>query len=139
MAEDECRHFLLLEARLKELGSHYGALSAHDGLWESASHTSHRYRWLYGGVLFGGQIKHRRLCTGPMRLKTTCLCVALIFSLPARLAVESCTHEARGLDVLPATIAKFRNNGDEPSAQLLEDIVYPEEIGHCRAGVRWFR
>ena len=42
VAEDECRHFLLLESRLKELGSHYGALSAHDGLWESASHTSHR-------------------------------------------------------------------------------------------------
>lgn len=42
VAEDECRHFLLLESRLKELGSHYGALPAHDGLWESASHTSHR-------------------------------------------------------------------------------------------------
>lgn len=34
-------------------------------------------------------------------------------SLPARLAVEHCVHEARGLDVLPSTIAKFRNNGDE--------------------------
>ena len=60
-------------------------------------------------------------------------------SLPARLAVESCVHEARGLDVLPSTIAKFRNNGDEPTAALLESIVYPEEVNHCRAGVRWFR
>ena len=42
VAEDECRHFQLLEARLREVGSHYGALPAHDGLWESASHTSHR-------------------------------------------------------------------------------------------------
>ncbi|GAX74502.1 hypothetical protein CEUSTIGMA_g1951.t1 [Chlamydomonas eustigma] len=101
VAEDECRHFLLLEQRLKEVGSYYGALPVHDGLWESASHTAH--------------------------------------SLPARLAVESCVHEARGLDVLPLTIAKFRNNGDEPTAALLERVVYPEEVNHCRAGVKWFR
>ena len=61
------------------------------------------------------------------------------YSLPARLAVESCVHEARGLDVLPSTIAKFRNNGDEATAALLEGVVYPEEVNHCRAGVRWFR
>jgi hypothetical protein len=41
-------------------------------------------------------------------------------SLAARLAVEHCTHEARGLDVLPSTIAKFRLNGDRASADLLE-------------------
>jgi uncharacterized ferritin-like protein (DUF455 family) len=46
-------------------------------------------------------------------------------SLPARLAVEHCCHEARGLDVLPGTIAKFRNNGDEATAALLENVVYP--------------
>jgi hypothetical protein len=47
------------------------------------------------------------------------------YSLPARLAVEHCVHEARGLDVLPATIAKFRNGGDEETAQLLESVIYP--------------
>jgi hypothetical protein len=36
------------------------------------------------------------------------------------LVIEHCVHEARGLDVLPGTIAKFRNNGDEASAELLE-------------------
>lgn len=41
-------------------------------------------------------------------------------SLPARLAVEHCTHEARGLDVLPQTIHRFRSNGDRASATLLE-------------------
>ncbi len=51
-----------------ELGSSYGAMPAHDGLWESAAATAH--------------------------------------SLPARLAVEACVHEARGLDVLPQTIAR---------------------------------
>lgn len=101
VAEDECRHFLALESRLKALGSHYGALTVHDGLWESASGTS--------------------------------------YSLAARLAVESCVHEARGLDVLPNTINKFRTGGDEETAKLLEDVIYPEEVGHCAAGVRWFR
>ena len=28
---------------------------------------------------------------------------------------------------------------DEPTAQLLENIIYPEEVNHCKAGVRWFR
>ncbi|GIL89336.1 hypothetical protein Vretimale_18663 [Volvox reticuliferus] len=60
-------------------------------------------------------------------------------SLPARLAVEHCVHEARGLDVLPSTISKFANNGDNESAALLRDVVYPEEISHCGAGVRWIK
>lgn len=40
VAQDEGRHFTLLSARLEELGSFYGALSAHDGLWDSAVATS---------------------------------------------------------------------------------------------------
>lgn len=40
VAQDEGRHFTLLAARLKELGSFYGALPAHDGLWDSAASTS---------------------------------------------------------------------------------------------------
>lgn len=49
---------------------------------------------------------------------------ATAHSLPARLAIEHCTHEARGLDVMPFTIHKFRFNGDEATAKLLEDIIY---------------
>ncbi|EFJ42866.1 hypothetical protein VOLCADRAFT_107055 [Volvox carteri f. nagariensis] len=60
-------------------------------------------------------------------------------SLPARLAVEHCVHEARGLDVLPASIAKFANNGDAESAALLRDTIYPEEVSHCAAGIRWIK
>ncbi len=41
VADDEARHFELLSARLKELDSFYGALPAHDGLWQSAENTSH--------------------------------------------------------------------------------------------------
>ena len=100
VAADEARHFSLLSARLEALGSSYGALNAHDGLWNSATETAH--------------------------------------SLEARLVIEHCVHEARGLDVLPSTIAKFRNGGDDESADLLEHIIYPEEVTHCAAGVRWF-
>lgn len=40
VADDESRHFLLLSNRLNDLDSHYGALPAHDGLWEAAVKTS---------------------------------------------------------------------------------------------------
>lgn len=38
---DEAMHFALLDRRLRSLGSYYGALPAHDGLWESAEATAH--------------------------------------------------------------------------------------------------
>lgn len=101
VAQDEGRHFTILAARLEELGSSYGALPAHDGLWDSAISTSK--------------------------------------DLLARLAIEHCVHEARGLDVLPTTISRFRNGGDNETADLLERVVYPEEITHCAAGVKWFK
>lgn len=41
VAEEEARHFELLRKRLCDLGSHYGALPAHDGLWEAAGETGH--------------------------------------------------------------------------------------------------
>lgn len=41
IANDEARHFVLLEKRLAEIESFYGALPAHDGLWQSAENTSH--------------------------------------------------------------------------------------------------
>ncbi|XP_074312029.1 uncharacterized protein LOC141647646 [Silene latifolia] len=101
VAQDEGRHFSLLAARLEELGSSYGALPAHDGLWDSALETSE--------------------------------------DLLARLAIEHCVHEARGLDVMPTTISRFRNGKDPKTADLLETVIYPEEITHCAAGIRWFK
>ena len=41
VAAEEAEHFALLGARLSGLGSAYGALPAHDGLWEAASATAH--------------------------------------------------------------------------------------------------
>lgn len=37
---DEAMHFALLDRRLRQLGSRYGALPAHDGLWEAAEATA---------------------------------------------------------------------------------------------------
>jgi uncharacterized ferritin-like protein (DUF455 family) len=41
VAAEEAVHFALLDRRLHELGSFYGAHPAHDGLWEAAEETAH--------------------------------------------------------------------------------------------------
>jgi len=41
VAADEAMHFALLARKLESLGSFYGALPAHGGLWESAENTAH--------------------------------------------------------------------------------------------------
>lgn len=46
-------------------------------------------------------------------------------------------HEARGLDVNPSTIAKFRRQGDEESVRALE-VIHADEVTHVTAGHRWF-
>ena len=38
---EEAMHFALLDRRLRSLGSGYGALPAHDGLWQAAETTAH--------------------------------------------------------------------------------------------------
>ena len=41
VAADEAMHFAILARKLESLGSYYGALPAHDGLWEAAEDTAH--------------------------------------------------------------------------------------------------
>ncbi len=41
VAVDEARHFSMLAQRLVQLGSAYGELPAHNGLWEMAEKTAH--------------------------------------------------------------------------------------------------
>lgn len=41
VAADEAMHFALIERKLRSLGSHYGALPAHGGLWDAARATAH--------------------------------------------------------------------------------------------------
>ena len=40
-AADEALHFALLDRHLRSMGSWYGALPAHDGLWQAAHETRH--------------------------------------------------------------------------------------------------
>lgn len=96
---DEAMHFALLDRHLRTLGSHYGALPAHDGLWEAAEETRH--------------------------------------DALARLAVVPMVLEARGLDVTPATVSRFRDTGEERAARILERI-YTDEIRHVGIGTKWF-
>jgi len=58
--------------------------------------------------------------------------------LLARLAVVPLVLEARGLDVTPGMITRFKNFGDQEGAEILETI-YAEEIDHVKAGAKWFR
>lgn len=41
VAADEAMHFAILDRHLGTLGSFYGALPAHDGLWQAAEETAH--------------------------------------------------------------------------------------------------
>lgn len=56
----------------------------------------------------------------------------------ARMALVPRVLEARGLDVTPAMIRRFRSAGDKATARVL-DLVLEEEVGHVAAGTRWFR
>ena len=99
VAADEAMHFALLDRRLRQLGSFYGELPAHAGLWEAAEATAD--------------------------------------DALARLAIVPMVLEARGLDVTPATVDRFRAAGDEASAKILSRI-YNDEIRHVTAGTAWF-
>ncbi|KAL2867609.1 Rieske [2Fe-2S] domain protein [Aspergillus lucknowensis] len=98
VASDEAKHFSLLRSRLEEMGSYFGALPVHHGLWESATKTAHDLR--------------------------------------ARISIIALVHEARGLDVNPMTIAKFRAAKDYESVEALE-IIHNDEITHVTTGHRW--
>lgn len=43
VADDEIRHFEMIETLLRELGSRYGALEVHNGLFEASQRTQHSF------------------------------------------------------------------------------------------------
>jgi uncharacterized ferritin-like protein (DUF455 family) len=99
VAADEARHLAMLRRRLEALGSHYGDLPAHDGLWTMAVRTA----------------------DDPLR----------------RMALVPRVLEARGLDVSPGMIDRFRAVGDTRTAEVIE-VILREEIRHVEIGSRWF-
>lgn len=64
--------------------------------------------------------------------------IKVAFILCVKFMISYIRTQARGLDVLPTTISRFRNGGDKKTADLLENVIYPEEMTHCAAGVKWF-
>lgn len=58
-------------------------------------------------------------------------------SLRARLVIIHLVHEARGLDVNPGTIERFRRAGDKDSVSALE-VIHRDEVTHVTTGHRWF-
>ncbi len=43
VADDEAKHFLMLQDRLSDFGAAYGDLPAHDGLWEASIRTANDF------------------------------------------------------------------------------------------------
>lgn len=58
-------------------------------------------------------------------------------SIRSRLAIIHLVHEARGLDVNPGTIERFRKAGDLETVKVME-IIHADEVTHVTAGHRWF-
>jgi len=58
--------------------------------------------------------------------------------LPGRLAMVPRCMEARGLDVTPALIEKFKMLGDAASVAILTRIL-TDEVGHVELGSYWFK
>ncbi|KAJ5099375.1 hypothetical protein N7532_006376 [Penicillium argentinense] len=56
--------------------------------------------------------------------------------LRSRISIIALVHEARGLDVNPMTIQKFRVAGDVESVGALE-VIHNDEITHVTTGHRW--
>ena len=55
-----------------------------------------------------------------------------------RMALVPRVLEARGLDVTPGIVKKLKNIGDDRAVEILA-IIHRDEIGHVKAGTRWFR
>ncbi|PPR04684.1 hypothetical protein CVT24_011901 [Panaeolus cyanescens] len=58
-------------------------------------------------------------------------------SFRSRLAIIHLVHEARGLDVNPATIERFKKAGDTDTVSVLE-VIHADEVTHVTSGHRWF-
>ena len=59
-------------------------------------------------------------------------------SILARLAIVPRCMEARGLDITPKMIEKFKSQGDDASVKLLSRIL-EDEVGHVKTGSYWFK
>jgi len=59
------------------------------------------------------------------------------FDVMVRMALVPRVLEARGLDVTPDIIQRFRHHNHLRAAEILE-VIYRDEIGHVEIGSKWF-
>jgi uncharacterized ferritin-like protein (DUF455 family) len=112
VAADEAMHFALIERHLHAMGSYYGALPAHSGLWDAARETAHDVA--------------ARLAVVPMVLEARALDVT-----PATLERVRAAGDARGEKILSRILddeivhvrfgsthftALARNRGESPES-----------------------
>ena len=64
--------------------------------------------------------------------------VCMVDSLPARLALQNRTFEAGEMDLFRELIGKWREVGDETTAQMLDGML-ADEVQHVRFGNRWLK
>jgi uncharacterized ferritin-like protein (DUF455 family) len=55
-----------------------------------------------------------------------------------RMALVPRVMEARGLDVLPGIMHKFKSSGQHEAVEILE-IILRDEVGHVAIGNRWYK
>jgi len=60
------------------------------------------------------------------------------YDVLVRMALVPRVMEARGLDVTPGIIAKFKQAGDKDMMEILT-IIQRDEVGHVEIGTRWYR
>ncbi|GJJ72007.1 hypothetical protein EMPS_04364 [Entomortierella parvispora] len=104
-----------------------------DDFMQMACDESKHFKWLVERLesqgAFYGQL--------PVHASIWDSCTDTARSALARMAVVHMTIESRGLDVNPATIARFDRSGDEDSAKMLQ-LIHEDEVTHVQIGHRWF-
>lgn len=80
------------------------------------------------GSYYGAHLAHRGLWDMVCKTRDNVL---------HRMALVPRVMEARGLDVTPAMIAKFKQIDDQAAVEILE-IIYRDEVGHVRIGNHWY-
>ncbi|KAF9573966.1 hypothetical protein EC968_007652 [Mortierella alpina] len=104
-----------------------------DDFMQMACDESKHFKWLNERLESQGA----RYGDLPVHASIWDSCTDTARSALARMAVVHMTIESRGLDVNPATIARFDRSGDEDSAKMLQKI-HEDEVTHVQIGHRWF-
>uniref|UniRef100_A0A673WBT0 Si:ch73-314g15.3 n=1 Tax=Salmo trutta TaxID=8032 RepID=A0A673WBT0_SALTR len=90
LAGDEAKHYHLLETRITELDSFFGALPVHNGLWQSATDTSHD---LLARLAIVHMVHEARYNPLPLRCPGVCSSVEVLEVIYR----DEITHVAAGL------------------------------------------